>query len=222
MQSLIVWLVDHPSDTSAILITVFNGLLVYFIARLVTSTNKLWQAGERQLTVAQQSADAALLSAQVSKNAVRAVLVLKNFTGSRNAPDGFAVEGYAWRPNITNVGNSHASCTFNASFSLTIAGEHVEPFDPPKNNANRAIVGPGMTMSCVPVGISIGDAMRVWRREAICLYYCRVDYQDIFNEPHHVECCVEVNFRSDPSTYTPNIDPEFIIYAPRGPQNTVS
>ena len=47
---------DHLPDW---FVALFTLLLAYVTHRLVTSTNKLWEAGERQLSLAQKSADTA-------------------------------------------------------------------------------------------------------------------------------------------------------------------
>jgi hypothetical protein len=65
---------EHPAEW---LIAIFNGLLVYVTYRLVTttgdlreSTDRLWEAGERQIAVAKQSADAAAKSAKVAEDSM--------------------------------------------------------------------------------------------------------------------------------------------------------
>jgi hypothetical protein len=50
--------------------------------------------------------------------------------------------------------------------------------------------------------------------------YSRVDYRDIFDEPHHTECCMSIGFQDDPSISRPDVNSEFVTYLPWGPQNT--
>src|SRR5436190_17884348 len=69
------WFMDHLPDW---FVAIFTGLLVYVTYRLVKatgdlrqSTDKLWEAGERQIGVAQQSASAAERSARTADAALR-------------------------------------------------------------------------------------------------------------------------------------------------------
>jgi hypothetical protein len=81
------------------------------------ASNKLWKAGERQIellaqtsdaqsrdmqdsiAVSRDSANAALMSAQVSKAAIRAVMTLNNYTGGRSLDPSGGVLGYFMTPN---------------------------------------------------------------------------------------------------------------------------
>jgi hypothetical protein len=58
---------DHAPDW---FVAIFTGLLVYVTYRLVKSTNKLWEAGERQIKVAENAVNAAKRSADVAERAL--------------------------------------------------------------------------------------------------------------------------------------------------------
>ena len=57
---------SHISDFSTVFIAIFNGLLVYVTYRLVSTTNKLWGAGEKQLVEFNRLAMATELSANAA------------------------------------------------------------------------------------------------------------------------------------------------------------
>jgi hypothetical protein len=221
---------DTLNRYSAAITAIGTLAIAAFTFTLWCSTNRLWKTSEKQMAFVRQSADAALLTAQVSKAAIRAIITVKNFTGSISVAgdivEGYSVpsvKGYGVTANIENVGNSHAVCTCVTSCRLLDVNEELGVFDPPQDALQQAIVGPGGKIAPpMPVGIDIATSMRIWREEARFFYYCRVNYRDIFNEPHHVECCVRIGFRGDPSIYTKTVHPEFITYVPWGPQNTAS
>jgi hypothetical protein len=52
---IIIW--DSSDRLSTIFIAIFNGILVYVTYRLVTSTDKLWVAGEQQLKLSRGTAE---------------------------------------------------------------------------------------------------------------------------------------------------------------------
>ena len=54
---------DHAPDW---FVAVFTGVLAFITYRLVQSTNKLWEAGERQIGVAEKAASAAQASAEAA------------------------------------------------------------------------------------------------------------------------------------------------------------
>lgn len=85
------WYGTFKEHTAEWLIAIFNGLLVYVTYRLVTttgdlrrSTDKLWEAGEKQIDIAGRAASAAQRSADYLRNAERPYLLaikpmLRNF-----------------------------------------------------------------------------------------------------------------------------------------------
>jgi hypothetical protein len=58
--SWVDYFLDHLPDW---FVAVFTGFLVYVTNRLVKSTNKLWEAGEKQIAAARAAADAATVTA---------------------------------------------------------------------------------------------------------------------------------------------------------------
>lgn len=57
------YFLDHLPDW---FVAAFTGLLVYVTLLLVKSTNRLWEAGERQIKVAERSAEASKTAAEVA------------------------------------------------------------------------------------------------------------------------------------------------------------
>jgi hypothetical protein len=227
------------NDYNGLITAAATVFIAWFTWSLRQSTDKLWDAGERQLklladtsaaqsrdmqasiAVAKQSADAAMISAQTSKGAIRGVIAIKNFNGMWQNTNG-TVEGYGISPNIENVGNSHATCQIFASSQLIDVNFDDFIFVAPDIIPQTGIVSPGTRITTAfPLGMTVADAVRVWSGEVRFLYYCRVNYRDIFNEPHHVECCLSIGFRGDPRTPPPDNN-EFITYSPYGPQNIAS
>jgi hypothetical protein len=58
---------EHPPDW---FVALFTGLLTVVTFLLVRSTNRLWEAGERQISVARDSAQAAKIAAEATKKSV--------------------------------------------------------------------------------------------------------------------------------------------------------
>jgi hypothetical protein len=68
------WYDTFTEHTPDWFVAAFTGLLAFVTYRLVQSTNKLWEAGERQITAAQKAADAATASAEFIPRVERAYL----------------------------------------------------------------------------------------------------------------------------------------------------
>ncbi|MET4368426.1 hypothetical protein ABIA99_001105 [Bradyrhizobium sp. LB12.1] len=199
----------------------------------------LYRAGERQfrharrssasqardmqasITAAQRAAEASMISAQSSKGAIRGVIAIKNFQGGWNENNG-RIEGYGVSGNIENVGNSHVTCSIFAAARIIDPAIEDFIFDAAPVDKSSGLISPGTkAVPQSPLGLTVDDAVRVWMGEARFLYYCRVNYLDIFAEPHHTECCMSVGFRGDPRA--PQVgNNEFITYTSYGPQNTAS
>lgn len=110
-------------------------------------------------------------------------------------------------------------------------GELLEPNDESfrfvaPDGGTQISIGPRTVVeSASRPAILIADTLRIWRGEKKYLLWCRLDYQDILNDPHHVEICVSVGFTDNPILTSPDIisgDSEFITYKPIGPQNSAS
>ncbi len=226
---------EKPTDS---LLVLFSGLLALYTFQLYRATRGLFTetAGLREaaaeqsrdmkdsIRVSQRAADAAMTSAEVSKAAIRAVITLNNYSGGRSLDPSGGVLGYHMRPNITNVGSTHAlnATLITAIKVLPINGEH--HFSRESGKAPIAAIGPGAHLSSSEnIGLMLDDAMKIWRNEAMCLLWCRIDYTDVMGDRHHVEQCVRVTFRDDPSLTGEILRPEqFLSYSAFGPQNTAS
>lgn len=239
------WYDTFLNHTPDWLVATFTALLTFVTYRLVSttgdlraSTDRLWEAGERQIELAREtaaaqsrdmqasiaemkkSADAATLSAQVTKSSIRANLIFPEIRGGQHRPGGI-VEAYSFTPHLENAGATHAiNVRFSASLMFLAIDDNTFRFEP-SGPHQHSVIGPKTTVSGAGrLPMFISDAAKVWRNELKCLMWFRADYDDIMGEPHHTELCVRVGFTRDPRVVSD--DDELIGFAPYGPQNTVS
>jgi hypothetical protein len=215
----------------------FTIVLAISTIGLWLATNRLWSAGERQLTLAaetsaaqsrdmqasvaeaKKSADATLIAAQVSKASIRANLIIPNFSTGQHRPGGI-VDGYSFTPNLENAGPTHA---VNVRFvtSLQLMPIDAEYKFTMGDIPQASVIGPRTVVGAAGrLPMSVADAVLIWRNERKCLLWCRVEYDDIMGESHHIEICVRVGFNGDPREIRD--DTELIAFAPYGTQNSVS
>jgi hypothetical protein len=218
----------------------FTFWLVVFTGGLGISTVLLWRAGEKQFRharrsaaiqsrdmqastdVSKRAADAAMISAQVSKAAIRAIITIPNYTATRHHSNDGVVFGYAFEPNIENAGTTHAvNFRIVCSVALVAVDDTETRFAVPEYQTQTSSIGLGTKVNpSQPSMLSLNDAMRIWRGESKFLIWCRIGYDDVMGEPHHTETCVKVCFRDDPSLMVRDAD--FVSYQPDGPHNTAS
>jgi hypothetical protein len=101
-----------------ILLTFFTGALAIYTYRLWRSTEKLWGAGEKQIAVAKESADAARgsvkLAEEIAKRQLRAYVHI----------DAVELEGNSIRIKIKNFGTTPAyRVKHNNSSKIVLVGE---------------------------------------------------------------------------------------------------
>lgn len=91
-------------------VAIFSGLLVFVTWRLVTSTNKLWEAAERQIEVARSAAAAASENVDISRlSMVASDRAYVHYAGCRWISHRDVNDGtFFWsiRPQWTNSGNT--------------------------------------------------------------------------------------------------------------------
>jgi hypothetical protein len=75
-----VWLTEHATVLSAAISAIATIFIARYTLTLRRSTDKLWEAGEHQIKVAQKAADAAELAAQATRDSV----VLAEKTAANN------------------------------------------------------------------------------------------------------------------------------------------
>jgi len=137
------------------LIAVFNGLLVYVTYRLVTttgdlraSTDRLWNAGERQIAVADKAATAATLSAQeavrMRENLERQLraYVVKTLGEVRNLREGEAPQAHVVIENTGQTPAYDVRAWIGAALGRFPPAEPPPPF-PSRPEASIASIGAG-------------------------------------------------------------------------------
>jgi hypothetical protein len=234
----------HPNEfvtaVSTIFIAIFTTVLAVKTSGLFKETAGLreetavlakfakQQADDMKdsIAAAQKSANAALLNAETSKAAIRAVMAINRYTVIRNFSGGQKVASYSFTPNIDNIGNSHAVDVTLVTYATLVAPDQEAIFNPPppEQRGESIPVGPGMKLAAhMNPTLSVADMTRVWRRERRFVLCTRVDYKDIFGDPHHVESWVEVEVRHDPAVLLPEGDLEHaIVFSPTGNRNSMS
>lgn len=75
---------DHTPDW---FVAIFTALLSFVTYRLVTSTNRLWEAGERQIAVAEKSSAAAIQSVDAVERQLRAYMIVSRADIKDFGPD---------------------------------------------------------------------------------------------------------------------------------------
>lgn len=163
---------DRPTDW---LLVLFNFLLVIVTAALVISTNKLWDAGERQLSHSQKA----------SQQQLRAYVLVQ--TGAVRLNFNAQGSSFSVRVEIKNFGQTPAY-----SHSTWIGGG-IYPFDdlpfpgptPLEARKAKSILGPGDTVSidCAPTFISLDDLQKVRSEKRGIFIWGGANYTDIFGEP---------------------------------------
>jgi hypothetical protein len=193
---------EHPSDVSTIMIAFFNGLLVYVTYRLVISTNNLWEAGERQITVAKISAEAANLAANVAKSALidteRAFIFCAKQTLSMPdepyTPDSRCIiqiewsnKGKTWtKHGLQYVSWRGPEAPIDLTYDFPNLGDNPTP--------GRIFIGPGGTAFGGPILIPPFNIIEALERRRHLYVWGWIEYDDIFsNTPRHrTEFCFEV------------------------------
>lgn len=177
---------DHTPDW---FVAIFTALLTCVTYRLVKSTNKLWEAGERQIEVARQSADAATASAEYLAAVERAYV----FTSLTPFPDGHNRTNY--QITVYNTGSTPAVIE---RVQMQFA-EHV-PTGPPSYNGDgnefdifiaegaSAVVGQGNPAAPIPMiwQANFAPAITQWA-------FGFVIYRDVFKKSHTTKFCYVVN-----------------------------
>jgi hypothetical protein len=134
-------LTDHAPEW---LLAIFTGLLAFVTYRLVQSTNKLWEAGERQTLVAEKAANAAQLSADFIPRVERAYLTGGGDVEIKNGKRFFRAE-------VANYGKTpaflhHFDIRFSTLAEVSAKLLPVEPRWPyddriPADNKTKALDG---------------------------------------------------------------------------------
>jgi len=176
-----IW--DSSDKLSTLAIALFNGLLVYVTFRLVTSTDKLWIAGERQLYQSRRSSERQL-RAYVSATPRR----VYNFSSSVAIEISFEMINHGRTPayDVTTL-----TKVDTLPYPLTDNFDPRVPDTPPK--ASRSVLFPNQTrygrglMKRVLDHKQIGE---ITKATDVRLYIIGVvKYKDTFDVPHTTRFC---------------------------------
>jgi hypothetical protein len=207
--------VDRPADwliaivsgirSTEWLIVIFNGLLVYFTYRLVIatrdlrrSTDKLWEAGERQLKVAQGNTEA-LINAEnaymfVAVTHETASKVVSTFGRWDKSESMFAdeVETPSVAYSMKNFGRTPALLK-EISNQLIIAPIFPQPASHTirEQMPEDLIVSPGEPSSTLVCSMeetfTVGDAVKFQQRETIFWFYGYFKFDDAFGRERQLD-----------------------------------
>lgn len=176
-------------------VALFTGFLTIVTWRLVVSTNKLWEAGERQLKVGQASVDAAVLSYQVA--ATTAERQLRAYVGVqsiyfRTLNDQTA----AVVVEITNFGQTPAH-NFDTSLRLLLRPHPLQipiaavltPMQPDKEHGSFSLMPGAKSIVICEIGmtnvVGLNNPTDTLRRGDWALYLNgSIFYRDIFGFDH--------------------------------------
>ena len=118
---------EHLADW---FVAAFTGLLAFVTYRLVESTNRLWQAGERQLSIAKETAEAATVAAKVAEKTLattnRPWLSVKANLSSSLDRDKRNNPRVKVSFNINNLGNSPAINIFVEAKIAVTTGDAIQ------------------------------------------------------------------------------------------------
>lgn len=196
-------------------VAIFTGLLVYVTYRLVKSTNKLWEAGERQIAIAKQAADAATLSAKAAIGMELPIIRTHGNVGLIRIKDNLEQSDF---PKIFRSGGVYSTGTpgknnilvgidfknhgRTTAFPTKIdVGWIVEATIPPEPNyfvsavfPPTAIIKEGDDVTSAPriekiVELSESDQSALTDGTKILWVYASLHYRDFMNLPHEARFC---------------------------------
>jgi hypothetical protein len=202
----------------------YNGLITaiatifiaWFTLSLRQSTDKLWDAGERQLklladTSAIQSRDmqdsiaVAKRSAEVAENSIvqlqRALIVLTNFNID-TLVRGQSIIGYQISAMFENTGNTIAK-RYTGNANIVMWDGDLPPAFPFADRQSVGVangfVGPRVKVP-FPISIAIQDVLDILKKKRRGFMYGWVEYEDVFEigRKRRTEFCVELDIIGDP------------------------
>ncbi len=232
-------------DALSVAITALATIAIaWFTLSLRRSTDKLWDAGERQLAllaetsaaqsrdmqssiaVAELSARAAIEEVKVSKETARPHLHLKTIHFLQGTGQDGAIEIVAFIPEIENTGTVPAqNCECWRAFRL-LPPEDIESvvFDKGEGGQKSVVtsIGGGQGFRTTPAAFKIDDAVLIYQKTRACLIWTRVEFDDPFaSGRRYAEYCFRADIIGDPRIVYPNGAPANIAaYTITGLQNT--
>ena len=193
-----------------ILLTIFTGALAVYTYCLWKSTDKLWVAGETQIGIATNAANAAMNSADIAREALtkleRAFVFVKEFSRDDvRGPNKYSsvtgiqmlgdLQGYRMCVILENSGRTPANrLIYNiATFQFTDGLEDGFNFSD-SAESYKAVLGPGATLITKAFFLSLTTITQVEIGNYRYLLYGSIDYDDVFagTERHRTEFCYEL------------------------------
>jgi hypothetical protein len=193
----------------------YNGLITavatvciaWFTLSLRQSTDRLWSAGERQIAIANASAEAAQRAAATAERALtvveRAFLLISDMNVVTMSQYGTIID-FRISVNITNSGRTPAQNYISLANLVVFEGEIPEDFRFPDRSHDDvpetgATIGP-QSRIYLPIDFFIADAIDVFEKRKKALIYGWMEYNDIFPDSlrHRAEFCVEIEVYADP------------------------
>lgn len=203
----------------------FTFCLVIFTGGLTVSTILLWRAGERQIAVTKQSADAAEVAASAAKRSVdhaenslvttqRAFVFLKTMESDIAVtvlPDTQerVVVGYTLNPIWQNYGTTPAlNCAGNCGsywVGTNLYSEDTVFKDQPTDSPSQgfSMIGPGGNVRGGDMNIGVQLLIEVWEQRMRLFVFSKIEYDDIFpsSPRHETTYCAEVVLLRDPEYF---------------------
>jgi hypothetical protein len=185
-------------------------IIAFFTFTLWRATDRLWQAGERQLGHLDETA----------KRQLRAFVFGKGFQPALDLQNG-VIKSYIVFAPFENVGLTPANDVraWIAFKTVPINEEREITFA-----TDAAIIpiplGPRATAQTGIVFIPLPIMTAAWHNQIKIFIWCRIEYRDIFDDLHHHEQFAHVTVIHDPVDIPPKDHPSYVQFQFYGPQNT--
>lgn len=194
------WFTDFALRVVSDPVAFFTLWIALFTAVLAWSTIKLWKAGERQISIAKDSADAAKSSADTARDALvklqRAQLFVQDFPWLWRPDLGRSGKYlYDIQPLIINTGNT-------ATKNMMVEVEYLESDGPLPSGFDFPYVSPAHPSLVRPNGSVKGKHIYITDEELVEIQagpthfyiYGRITYNDVFDGTpvHTTRFCTEV------------------------------
>ena len=203
-----VFLYDSREATAAIA-TAFIAIFTFSLWR---STDRLWEAGEKQIAIAAEAAMAATKSAEVSEKALtatqRAMVIMPGlntvFTWQK---DSIVLSGIQTQARWENTGVTPA---LKLETWLVIASKDISDQTGIEFDMRRlrptvvigSVLGPKAPIGTGKILTTLNELVDVFEKRKRLFVYSRVEYDDVFEGTprHHTEVCAEMLVVADPRT----------------------
>jgi hypothetical protein len=204
------------------------GLAIY-TAKLYRATVRLGEdardTSARQATEMKDSISMAKASLDIAERSFkftnRAALFVTGFDGGPNLVDSKSnnVQDYFVWPLLANDAPTAAHDCFIRS-TVVQSGPGVPPVIPEVEFGPLAVLA-ARSKGRGKIGtIALEVLMGCWLRQIDLYIWTRIDYKDVFGDPHHHEVTAKILFIHDPSTPPPHGHSPYIQFAVDGPRQS--